>query len=179
MDWLRPDSPLGVTVLVLLPVLGFVLIALGARAMYERAKLQSTPQTRRVFTSRVSMPAGDIEKLATDYYRSQGYTILRDGVPGEKTKEMIVVKGGQRTLIRCEVSDDLPTPELIEALAHTRDGHKAQRAVLLAPAGFTSEVRQRAVALGVELRDSVQIDVMRRVTEGRAESLSEMGRPLS
>jgi len=35
------------------------------------------------------------------------------------------------------------------------------------------------VALGVELRDSVQIDVMRRVTEGRAESLSEMGRPLS
>ena len=175
----EPDSPLRITMLVLLPVLGFVLIALGARAMYERARLQSTPQPRRVFTSRVSLPASDLEKLATDYYRSQGYTILRDGVPGETSKEMLVVKGGQRTLIRCEASEDLPSSELIEALAETRDNHQAQRAVLLAPAGFTSEVRQRAVALGIELRDSVQIDVMKRVTEGRAESLSEMGRPLS
>ncbi|MGQ0600904.1 MAG: restriction endonuclease [Anaerolineales bacterium] len=183
MDWLssltQTDSPLRITVLVLLPVLGFVLIAIGARAMYERAKLQSAPQDRRVFTSRVSLPAGDLEKLATDYYRSQGYTILRDGVPGEQSKEMMVVKGGQRTLIRCEVSEALPGPELIETLARTRDAHKAQRAVLLAPAGFTSEVRQRAVALGVELRDSTQIDVMRRVTEGRGESLTEIGRPLS
>jgi hypothetical protein len=183
MDWLnaltQTDSPLRITVLVLLPVAGFVLMAIGARALYERARLRSTPQTRRIFTSHISLPLDDLEKLAGDYYRSQGYTVLRDGVPGSTDKEMIVVKGGQRTLIRCEAGEEPPSPEVVEALANSRTAHRAQRAVLLAPAGFTSESRQRAVALSVELRDSIQIEVMRRVTEGRAESLSEMGRPLS
>jgi hypothetical protein len=57
---------------------------------------------------------------------------------------------------------------VIEAAAAARDRLNAQRVVLIAPAGFTSNTRRRAVALGVELRDKTQIELMERVTERRA-----------
>jgi hypothetical protein len=172
LEWLRDFTagwPLwGVVLAIVLPVLGFVLVVAGARLVLERLGTKPFEMPRRANRSNIGLSLSDLERLAHDYYKSQGYDILRSGDPDETEGEMVAFKDDQRTLIWCLPGKAMPEPEAVEEIAALRDRLQVQRAVLMAPAGFTSNTRRRAVTLGVELRDKTQIDLMRRMTERRA-----------
>ncbi len=161
-------SLLSTLLAVLLPTAGFILLVIGGRllyARYSRAREAATPP--RVARSSVGLSLEELERLVRDYYRSQGYDVVVANEPGQPV-EMVVLKEDRQILIRCDMSETPPGPEAVRALARARDQVKAQRAVLIAPAGFLSDARRRAVALGVELRDKTQIELMRNISDRRA-----------
>lgn len=153
---------------IVLPVVGFVLVAVGLRALYERLALRPRAP-RRVWRSSIGLPLSELEKIAHDFYRSQGYEVISTSELAGTHREMIAVKDEQRTLIWCLEGQAVPEPQTVEDVAEARAERRAHRAVLLSPAGFTSDVRQRALNRGVELRDRTQLDVMRRVAERHAQ----------
>jgi hypothetical protein len=155
-------------VAILLPVLGFVLLAAGARVLYGRWSDRAALVPRRIARSSIGKSLDELAQIVQSYYKSQGYDVLHDNAPGESAVELVVLKDSQRTLIHCLNVAEPPEPEIVEQLAAARDRLQAQRAVLIAPAGFTSNTRRRAVSLGVELRDKTQIELMRRMAERRA-----------
>lgn len=165
---LLAGSPLWIALVVLLPVLGFVLLAAGARVWLARRGVSLPDPFRRVSRSSLGWSLDDLTRLARDYYKAQGYEVVADVAPGERASEMVVFKETQRTLVRCVLGNEPPGPEAVTEMAAERDKLRAQRAVLIAPAGFLSSARRRAVSLGVELRDKTQIELMRTMAERRA-----------
>lgn len=160
--------PLGTVLAILLPVLGFVLLAAGVRALWVRLGTPLPDPFRRASRSSIGLSLGDLAKLARDYYKAQGYEVVADAGSGERAGELMVFKDKQRTLVRCLSGREPLGPEAVDEMAADREQLQAQRAVLIAPAGFLSGARRRAVALGVELRDKTQIELMRHMAERRA-----------
>lgn len=164
-DWftsLRETMPwLVVALWVLLPVLGFVLIAVGGRALWWRMRQRRAAVVDRpAMRSNLGLPLNEVEHLANKFYRAQGYEVLAPGELSQSPGELLAIKNNERTVIRCLAGSEATQPGDVEALAELRARRHASYAVLIAPAGFTSETRRRAVQLGVELRDRNQLFVM-------------------
>lgn len=172
-DWLRDlfvgMPSLGTVLAIALPVLGFVLLVAGVRVWWERrGQPEELRPAKRASRSNIGQSLDDLVRLVRDYYKAQGYDVVAGGEPGVDLEELVVLKDAQSTLVRCLPGDEPPPPAMVEALAAARDTLRAQRAVLIAPAGFLSDARRRAVMLGVELRDKSQIELMQRLVERRA-----------
>ncbi|MBL8056304.1 MAG: restriction endonuclease [Anaerolineales bacterium] len=161
-------SLLEILLLVIVPTASFILLVMGGRLLWDRyQRARSTAPPAPVARSSVGLTLDDLERLARDYYRSQGYDVVVANEPG-RPAEMVALKGERQILIRCDLSDAPLGAEAVKVLARARDQVQAQRAVLIAPAGFLSDARRRAVELGVELRDKTQIDLMRTISDRRA-----------
>lgn len=152
---------------VLVPVLGFVGVAIGLQMALRRRRVRSGLPPARVERSSLGLSLNDVQRLAQAYYKSQGHDVVASADP-DQPSDLVVLTGTQTILVRCDSGPDDVGAEAVTELARARDNLRAQRAVLLAPGGFRSEARRRAVALGVELRDRTQIDLMRAMTERRA-----------
>jgi hypothetical protein len=165
-EWLSA-SLFGTLLMVLLPTAGFILLVISGRMLYARLSRPRTSPLPHVARSSVGLSLDELQQLVQAYYRSQGYDLVVSNEPGQPA-EMVALKESRQILIRCLGGDAPLGSGPVEALARSRDQIKAQRAVLIAPVGFRSDARRRAVALGIELRDKTQIELMRNISERRS-----------
>jgi hypothetical protein len=163
LEWIQHlfDGPtINLFLAVVLPVIGFVAIAGAARIFYERLKTRAKPADSNGARSLAGQPVSTLAEWAQKYYRTQGYEVLANAEAENPSDTLIAVKGEQRIAIRCLNEAEPATAEIISALAAARDQHHAQRAVLVSLTDFTDEMRQHAAALGVELREGPQVELM-------------------
>lgn len=154
----------GIVLLGLAPVAGLVGVVLGLRLLARRRR--PAPPTR-VERSSLGRPLDELRQLVVAYYQSQGYDTVSSGEP-DQPADTLALKAAQTILVRCQPGRTPVDPEAVTELARARDRLRAERAVLIAPGGFLSTARRRAVALGVEVRDNAQIDLMRAIIGRRA-----------
>jgi len=158
------SSPFGLTLAILGPVFGFLLIALGVYFYMKRNQKPSEPLPSGM-RSNLALPLNDLDNLVRKYYKSQGYDIIPASESGARTIELIALKDTERTVVWCQAEAEPPDAHAIEQLSAARASRKATRAIFIAQSGFASDARQRAVQLGVELRDASQINLMRTMAE--------------
>ncbi|MBP7691429.1 MAG: restriction endonuclease [Anaerolineales bacterium] len=154
----------GIVLLGLAPVAGLVGLVISLRFLARRRRL---PAPVRVERSSVGRPLDELRQLVQAYYRSQGYDTVTSGEP-DQPADTLALKAAHTILVRCQPGKTPADAEAVTELARARDRLRAERAVLIAPGGFLAAARRRAVALGVEVRDNTQIDLMRAILDRRA-----------
>lgn len=160
-------SPLGLTLAIVGPVFGFMLIALGVYFYMKRGQKRPEPLPSGM-RSNLGLPLNDLDNLVRKYYKSQGYDIIPASENSARTIELIALKDTERTVVWCQAEAEPPDAQAIEQLSAARASRKATRAIFIAQSGFASEARQRAIQLGIELRDASQISLMRTMAEQAA-----------
>jgi hypothetical protein len=161
------SSLLGLALSIIGPVLGFILIALGVYFYMKRNQLRPEPEPSGM-RSNLGLPLNDLDNLVRKYYKAQGYDIIPASDNSARTVELIALKDTERTVVWCRAEAEPPDAKAIEQLSVARESRKATRAIFIAQSGFASEARQRAIQLGIELRDAGQINLMRTMAEQAA-----------
>lgn len=161
-------SPLTLILSIVAPVLGLLLVVLGAYFYMKRQQPPPPAPSPSGMRSNLALPLNDLDHLVRKYYKSQGYDVIPASESGTRTIELIALKDTERAVVWCQAEAEPPDTKAIEQLSAARDSRRATRAIFIAQAGFASEVRQRAVQLGIELRDAGQINLMRNMAEQAA-----------
>lgn len=161
------SSPFFLLLSIIGPVFGFLLIALGV--YYYMKRNQKPPEVEPSgMRSNLGLPLNDLDNLVRKYYKSQGYDVIPASDNSARTVELIALKDTERAVVWCRAEAEPPDAQAIEQLSAARDSRKATRAIFIAQSGFASEARQRAIQLGIELRDAGQINLMRTMAEQAA-----------
>lgn len=143
---------------VLLPVFGLVCIAVGGRVMYERWRPRRV--ARQLLASHVSLPLSEVEQAVRAEFRAQGYEVFKPSDIHARLNHLVAVRGNERVVICCLSGEAAPTAYDVETLSEIQEVRQARRALLVAPVVLSSEVRRRAVQLGIEVRDRTQFSQM-------------------
>lgn len=161
MEWFTSSGwgdALTVTLAAVLPVLGLVCIAVGGRVVYDR--LRPRRAARQLFASHVSLPLSEVERAVRAEFQAQGYEVFKPSDIHARLNHLVAAQGGERVVICCLSGQAEPTARDVEALCEVQELRQARRAILVAPVVLSSDVRRRAVQLGVELRDRTQLSHM-------------------
>lgn len=160
---LTSSNGLMLALAVLLPVFGLVCIVVGGRMVYERWRPRRV--VRQLLASHVSLPLSEVEQAVRAEFRAQGFEVFKPSDIHARLNHLVAVRGDERVVICCLSGEAVPTARDIEALSEIQDVRQARRAVLVAPVILSSEVRRRAVQLGIEVRDRTQFGHMQLAAE--------------
>lgn len=94
-----------------------------------------------------AVPWRQFESLVGAYYRSEGYSVFENGVPGpDGGIDLVLVKNGQRTLVQCKkFRDRNVTVNHVRELLGVMHDEGAAKGILVTTAEFTAD----AMALGL------------------------------
>jgi hypothetical protein len=160
-EWFAASTLGGWLILALaavLPVFGLVCIVIGGRMVYERMRPRRA--TRQLLASHVSLPLNEVEQAVRAEFRAQGYEVFKPSDVHARLNHLVAAQGDERVVICCLPGEAMPTARDVDTLSEIQEVRQARRALLVAPVVLNSEVRRRAVQLGIELRDRTQFGHM-------------------
>jgi len=105
----------------------------------------------------LSQTGTSLEEETASLYSSLGYRVERKGGTGDEGVDLILRWDDKRIIVQCKAHAKPIGPKVVRELYGTLVHHKAHRAILVSPSGFTQKAAEFADGKPIELLDAFSL----------------------